>query len=66
MSRWQPIPGAIATYRGQTRAGRRMVRVIAEAVGDCMIVEAIGRKGICVRFTVKRHSLSQPQPDLFD
>lgn len=63
---WQPTPGAIAIYSGQTRAGRRNVRVVAEAVAGHLIVEAIGRKGACVRFTVKRHSLSQPQPDLFD
>lgn len=66
MSRWTPTPGALATYTGQNRAGRRHVRVVAEAVAGHMIVEAIGRQGAPVRFTVKRHSLSQPQPDLFD
>jgi hypothetical protein len=66
MSRWMPSPGALATYAGQTRAGRRNVRVVAEAVAGHLIVEAIGRQGAPVRFTVKRHSLSQPQPDLFD
>ena len=39
---------------------------VAEAVGGRMCVEAIGRKGIPVRFTVKRENLSQPQPDLFE
>jgi hypothetical protein len=66
MSRWLPTPGAIATYAGPTRAGRRTVRVVAEAVAGHLVVEAIGRKGDRVRFTVKRHSLTQPQPDLFD
>jgi hypothetical protein len=66
MSRWLPTPGTLATYAGQTRASRRNVRVVAEAVAGHLIVEAIGRQGAPVRFTVKRHSLSQPQPDLFD
>jgi hypothetical protein len=66
MSRWTPTPGTLATYAGQTRAGRRNVRIVAEAVAGHLIVEAIGRRGAPVRFTVKRHSLSQPQPDLFD
>lgn len=39
--------------------------VIAEAVGGHFVVEAIGRKGVVVRLTVKRDSLMQPQPDLF-
>lgn len=66
MSRWNPTPGSLATYAGQTRAGRRNVRVVAEAVAGHLVVEAIGRKGERVRFTVKRHNLLQPQPDLFD
>lgn len=37
----------------------------AEAFGGRFVVEAIGRKGILVRLTVKRESLVQPQPDLF-
>ena len=39
--------------------------VVAEAVGGRFIVEAIGRKGVVVRLTVKRESLIQPQPDFF-
>jgi hypothetical protein len=39
--------------------------VVAEAVGGRFIVEAIGRKGVVVRLTVKRDSLREPQPDLF-
>jgi hypothetical protein len=31
-----------------------------------MVVEAVGKKGLNVRFTVKRENLARPQPDLFD
>lgn len=63
--RWYPSVGALATYVGQTRASRRNVRVIAEARKGRMLVEAIGRKGRPVQFTVVRNNLVQPQPDLF-
>ncbi|MDP3540750.1 MAG: hypothetical protein Q8S26_18785 [Azonexus sp.] len=66
MVKWIPTPGSIATYLGRTRASRRTVRVIAEAVAGRMVVEAIGKKGINVRFTVKRENLARPEPDLFD
>jgi hypothetical protein len=62
---WYPSAGTIATYVGQTRAATRNVRVIAEACKGRMVVEAIGRQGTPVRFTVKRENLVQPQPDLF-
>jgi len=65
-AKWAPTPGAIAAYAGRSGNGKRMVRVIAEAVAGRMYVEAIGRKGGNVKFTVKRESLVQPQPDLFD
>lgn len=65
-TKWTPHPGAIATYVGRTKASKRNVRIIAEAVAGRMCVEAIGRKGIPVRFTVKRENLSQPEPDLFE
>lgn len=65
-AKWMPHPGTIATYTGRTGSSKRNVRVIAEAVAGRMCVEAIGRKGIPVRFTVKRENLSQPQPDLFE
>jgi len=65
MPKWTPTPGAIATYVGRTRASIRNVLVVAEAVSGRMYVEAIGKKGITVRFTVKRERLAQPQPDLF-
>lgn len=66
MPKWTPTPGAIATYHGRTKASTRTVRVIAEAVAGRMVVEAVGKKGVNVRLTVKRESLREPQPDLFD
>lgn len=63
--RWHPSLGALATYVGQTRASIRNVRVIAEARKGRLLVEAIGRKGRPVQFTVMRTNLVQPQPDLF-
>jgi hypothetical protein len=64
--KWTPTPGIMATYVGRTKAQTRNVIVIAEAVSGRMIVEAIGRKGANVRLTVKRESLREPQPDLFE
>ncbi len=55
----------MATYVGRTKAKTRNVIVIAEAVRGCMVVEAIGKKGINVRLTVSRDNLIEPQPDLF-
>jgi hypothetical protein len=66
MPKWIPAPGAIATYLGRTRASTRTVRVVAEAVAGRMVVEAVGKRGTNVRFTVKRENLTRPQPDLFD
>lgn len=63
--RWYPYVGRLATYVGQTRASTRNVRVIAEARKGRLLVEAIGRKGRPVQFTVMRSNLTQPQPDLF-
>lgn len=62
---WIPSPGTIATYVGRTGSTRRNMMVVAEAVGGRFVVEAIGRKGVVVRLTVKRESLKEPQPDLF-
>ena len=42
------------------------VRVVAETCADCMVVEALGRSGAPVRFTVKRENLAPLQPGLFD
>lgn len=62
---WQPAPGNLASYQGKTRAHTRNVIIIAEGRHGFMVVDAIGRKGINVRLTVKKSSLQQPQPDLF-
>ena len=61
-----PAIGMLATYVGRTRRQMRNVRVLAEASGGRMLVEAIGRRGVPVRFTVKRENLVPPAPDLFD
>ncbi len=66
---WLPQVGAVATYIG--RAGRLArggynVRVVAETCANRMVVEALGRSGAPVRFTVKRENLAPLQPGLFD
>lgn len=66
---WVPQVGVVASYVG--RAGRLArggynVRVVAEACANRMVVEAIGRSGVPVRFTVKRENLAPLQPGLFD
>lgn len=66
MPKWTPSPASIAIYMGRSKASTRTVRVVAEAVAGRMVVEAIGKKGVKVRLTVKRESLKEPQPDLFD
>ena len=63
--RWAPKCGEIAMYLAQTRAKERNVRILAEARNGRMVVEAIGRRGVPVQFTVLRDNLKQPQPDLF-
>lgn len=68
-SLWSPQVGAVATYIG--RAGRLArggynVRVVAETCANRMVVEALGRSGAPVRFTVKRENLAPLQPGLFD
>jgi hypothetical protein len=65
-SLWLPRAGIIATYVGKNRGNKRNVRVIAEAVAGRMVVEAIGKQGVPVRFTVKRENLKPTQPSLFD
>lgn len=64
-SAWLPPAGTLATYQGRTRSSDRNVRILAEASGGCMVVEAIGRQGVPVRLTVKQASLRPMQPDLF-
>jgi len=61
-----PNPGVVATYIGRNRSAVRNVRVIAEAVAGRMVVEAIGKSGVPVRFTVKQENLRPLQPGLFD
>jgi hypothetical protein len=66
---WIPQTGTVATYVGKastlTRGGYT-VRVVAEACAGRMVVEAIGKKGAPVTFTVKRENLAPLQPGLFD
>jgi hypothetical protein len=65
MNRWIPNPGSLATYVGRSKAQTRNVIVVAEGCRGYMVVEAIGKQGKNVRLTVKRDSLTEPQPDLF-
>lgn len=68
-SRWLPQIGSVATYIGRASRlsrGGYNVRVVAETCADRMLVEAIGRAGSPVRFTVKRENLAPLQPGLFD
>lgn len=65
MTKYFPSPGSLATYLGKTKASRRIIRVLADGLGGRMYVEAFGRNGTNVKFTVKRENLIQPQPDLF-
>lgn len=67
--KWEPIIGGVAEYVGRystlSRQGHT-VRVIAEASGKRMVVEAIGKGGKPVRITVKRENLGPVTPGLFD
>jgi hypothetical protein len=63
---WLPRAGSVATYVGRNRSAARNVRIIAEAVAGRMVVEAIGKDGVPVRFTVKQDNLRPLQPGLFD
>ena len=59
----------MATYIGRASRlakGGYNVRVVAETCANRMLVEAIGRRGLPVRFTVKRENLAPLQPGLFD
>lgn len=67
--KWTPTPGRYASYTGHTSPllrGGRLVEVIAEASGQCMVVRAIGHRGAPVQFTVATRNLGRPQPGLFD
>lgn len=66
---WLPAMGAVVSYVGKASTlarGGYNVRVVAEACAGRMVVEAIGRKGTPVIFTVKRENLVPLQPGLFD
>lgn len=66
---WLPPIGVVVTYVGRASRlarGGYNVRVVAETCAGRMVVEAIGRKGLPVRFTVKRENLAPLQPGLFD
>lgn len=61
-----PSAGTIVVYRGRSSKSERNVRVLAEASGGRMVVEAIGRQGVPVRLTIKQENLRPLQPGLFD
>lgn len=66
--KWIPKPGELAHYwctSGKLASGGLNVRVMAEASGGYMIVEALRGDGSAVRITVKASSLAAPQPSLF-
>ena len=66
---WLPQIGIVATYVGRSSRmakGGYNVRVVAEACAGRMVVEGVGRRGVSVRFTVKRENLAPLQPGLFD
>ncbi|HZX30391.1 MAG TPA: hypothetical protein VFF03_03485 [Rhodocyclaceae bacterium] len=63
---WLPAAGTVVSYAGRNKKLARNVKVVAEACGGRMVVEAIGRKGLPVRLTVKQDSLRPMQPGLFD
>ncbi len=66
---WLPQIGSVASYigrAGKLARGGYNVRVVAETCADRMLVEAIGRSGLPVRFTGKRENLAPLQPGLFD
>ncbi|MEI7430754.1 MAG: hypothetical protein WCL27_09885 [Betaproteobacteria bacterium] len=68
-SAWLPEIGIVATYigrAGKLARGGYNVRVVAETCADRMLVEALGRSGLPIRFTVKRENLAPLQPGLFD
>lgn len=63
---WLPRAGTVAVYAGRSPKSARNVRVVAEASVGRMVVEAIGRQGGVVRFTVKQENLKPLAPGLFD
>ena len=63
---WLPRAGTVAGYAGSSTQAARNVRVVAAASVGRMVVEAIGRQGGVVRFTVKQENLKPLPPGLFD
>ena len=61
-----PCAGTVVVYRGRSGKSERNVRVLAEASGGRMVVEAIGRQGTPVRLTITQENLRPMQPGLFD
>lgn len=62
------MQGQLASYTGRTSRllrGAKLLRVLAEASGRRVVVEAIGHAGKPVRFTVLASNLGRPQPQLF-
>jgi hypothetical protein len=67
-AKWIAKPGELAHYwctSGKLARGGLNVRVLAEASGGYMVVEAARGDGSLVRITVKAESLTAPQPSLF-
>jgi hypothetical protein len=67
-AKWVPKPGELAHYwctSGKLARGGLNVRVLAEASGGYMVVEALRNDGTTVRISVKATSLRAPQPSLF-
>lgn len=66
---WVPVAGKYASYDGKYArllSPGKIVRVVAEASFGRTVVEAIGRSGHAVKFTVLTSNLEEPQPLLFD
>jgi hypothetical protein len=66
---WTPGLNGFARYSGRNSRmlrGGYVVRVLGEAVGERMLVEAIGREGRPIKFTVKTKNLARMAPSLFD
>lgn len=65
----RPGIGELGRYTGRSSnllRGGHTVRVVAEACGGRVLVEAIGYKGRPVRFTVSLSNLEVLDPGLFD
>lgn len=64
-----PVAGKFASYDGKYASLLKLgkiVKVVAEASNKRTVVEAIGRNGHPVKFTVLTSNLEEPQPLLFE